>query len=164
VVLLLTVVLLQVTLLPHLAGGGFVPDLLVVLLVVLTLEDGPRHALWAAGLGGMIVDLLSVAVPLGSSILVYASVVYLLGLVRPYLAERADLTTAILAGVAGGLAVAGHGGLRVLLTDQQAPEVVVVATAMLVVAAFAVLLAPPMLLVVRRVLRSTAASSAGVVA
>jgi rod shape-determining protein MreD len=158
-VVLLTSVLLQVTLLPMVSRGGFVPDLVVVVLVVLTLEAGPRSALWAAGLGGVLVDLLAVSVPLGSSVLVYATVVYLVGLLRTYLAERADLTTAILAGLGGGLSVAGHAGLQVLLGDQPPLAAAGVAWGALVVGAFAVLLAPPVLVVVRSVLGATDAAT-----
>jgi rod shape-determining protein MreD len=158
-IVLLTAVLLQVTVLPLVAGGGFVPDLVIVVLVVLALEAGSRPALWAAGLAGVVVDLLAVTVPLGSSVLVYATVVYGLGLLRPYLSERADLTTAILAGLAGVVSMAGHGGLQVILSDQVTPSGGVVGRAAIVVGAFAVLLAPVALSVVRRVLRATDASA-----
>jgi len=154
-VVLLTALLLQVTLLPRIAGGGFVPDLLVVVLVVLTLEAGPRQALWAAGVGGVLVDLLAVSVPVGSSVLVYATVVYGLDLLRPFLSERADLTTALLAGLAAGLTMAGHASIRRLLTDQADLASASVGMGALVVGAFAVLLAPMVLAVVRRVLAAT---------
>ena len=156
VVLLLTAVLLQVTLLPLVVGGGFVPDLVIVILVVLTLEAGPRIALYLAG---VLVDLLAVSIPLGSSVLVYATIVYVLGLLRPYLAERADLTTAILAGLAGALTVAGQAGLRVLLADQPQVSGTTVWWGALVIGALAVLLAAPMLRAVRRVLRATDVAS-----
>jgi rod shape-determining protein MreD len=159
-VVLLTAVLLQVTVLPLVAGGGFVPDLVAVVLVVLTLEAGPRLALWAAGFAGVVVDLLAVTVPLGSSVLVYATVVYGLGLLRPYLSERADLTTAILAGFAGVVSMMGHGGLQVILSDQTTLPGSVVWRAAIVVGAFAVLLAPVALGIVRRVLRATDVSAA----
>jgi len=162
-VLLATSLLLQVTLLPLIAGGGFVPDLLVVVLVVLVLEAGPRPALWAAGAGGALVDLLSVSVPLGSSVLVYTTVVYVLGLIRPYLAERADLTTAILAGLAGAASVAGHAGIQVILADQPLLSAATIGWGALVVGAFAVLLAPLVLMVVRRVLNATAAAASEIV-
>jgi len=155
-VLLLTAILLQVTLLPFVAGGGFVPDLVIVALAILTLEAGPRPALWAAGLAGAVTDLLAVSVPLGSSIIVYATVVYALGLLRPYLAERADLTTAILAGLAGAVSMLAHGGMQVLLTDQPPLPIAAIGWGALVVGAFAVLLAPPVLITVRRVLDATA--------
>jgi rod shape-determining protein MreD len=158
VVLLLTALLLQVTLLPLVAGGGFVPDLLVVVLAVLALEVGPRLALWVAALGGTLVDLLAASVPLGASMLVYVTIVYLLGLLRPYLAERADLTTAILAGIAGAISVAGHAAMQVILADQPLLSAATVGWGALVVGAFAVLLAPPVLMVVRRVVRATDSS------
>jgi len=154
-VLVLTALLLQVTLLPLMAGGGFVPDLLVVVVVVLTLEAGPRTALWVAGVGGVVVDLLATSVPLGSSVLVYATLVYGLGLLRPYLFERADLTTAVLAGLAGVLSMGGHASMRLLLTDERSLSGAPVGFGALVVGAFAVLLAPPVLALVRRVLRAT---------
>jgi rod shape-determining protein MreD len=148
----LTALVLQVTVLPQLAGGGFVPDLLIVLCVVLTLEHGPRTGLWVAGVSGLLIDLSSTTVPLGSSMLVMVAITYLLGLLRPYLAERADLTTAILAGLAGALSVLGHAALGTLLSAQEPPVLRVVTWSVLVVGAFAVLLAPPTLLLVRRIL------------
>jgi rod shape-determining protein MreD len=157
-VVLLTAVLLQVTVLPA-AGGGFVPDLVIVVLAVLVLEAGPRPALWAAGLTGVLVDLLAATVPIGSSALVYATVVYALGLLRPYFSERADLTTALLAGVAAVVSIAGHGGLQRLLTDQATLPASVIGRASLVIGAFAILLAPVVLGIVRRVLLATDTSA-----
>jgi len=154
-VVLLTAVLLQVTLLPLLSGGGFVPDLVVVVLVVLTLEAGPRAALWAAGSTGLLVNLLAVSVPLGSSIIVYATCVVILILLRLYLAEREDLMTAVLAGAVAATSMAAHGGIRMLLTDQPTFPASTVAWGALIVGAFAVLLAPAVLVVVRRVLAAT---------
>jgi rod shape-determining protein MreD len=149
--LILTALLLQVSVLPLVAGGGFVPDLLVVLVVVLTLEHGARTGLWVAGWSGLLIDLTTATVPLGSAMLVMVAVAYLFGLLRPYLSERADLTTAILAGVAAVLSVLGHGALATLLSAQGPPTVGVVTWSALVVGVFAVLLAPPVLVLVRRV-------------
>lgn len=156
--LVLTGLLLQITILPLVAGGGFTPDLLIVLVVVLTLEHGARTGLWVAALSGLLADLTATTVPLGSTMLVHVALAYGVGLLRPYLAERADLTTAILAGLTGVLAVLGHAGLAALLTAQQPPAATVVAWSALVVGAFAILLAPPTLLIVRRTL---AAADAG---
>ena len=150
--LVLTALLLQVSLLPVVAGGAFVPDLVLVLVVVLTLEHGVRTGLWVAASGGLLLDLGSVIVPLGSGMLVLVTVAYLLGLLRPYLSERADLTTAILAGVAGVLSVLGQAAIAALLSEEVVPAVTVVAWSATVVGAFAVLLAPLALIVVRRVL------------
>jgi rod shape-determining protein MreD len=155
-VVLVTAVLLQVTVLPVVAGGGFVPDLVIVILVVLAFESGPRTALWAAGFTGVLVDLLAVTVPLGSSVLVSATIVYGVGLIRPYFSARADLTTAVLAGFAAVVSVVGHGTLQVLLTDQTTFPGSAIGRAALVIGAFAVLLAPLALGIVRRVLDATA--------
>jgi rod shape-determining protein MreD len=150
--MVLTLLLLQVSVLPLVAGGGFVPDLLVVLVVVLTLEHGPRTGLWLAGVSGLLLDLSAVNVPLGSTMLVMVTVAYVLGLLRPYLSERADLTTAILAGLAGLLSVLGQAGLALLLSTQEPPALDVIVWAALIVGAFAVLLAPLVLILVRRTL------------
>lgn len=150
--LVLTALLLQVSVLPLIAGGAFVPDLMLVLVVVLTLEHSPQTGLWVAAAGGLLADLGNATVPLGSSMLVLVTVAYLLGLLRPYLSERADLTTAILAGVGAMLVVIGQAALATLLSEQAAPGVSVVAWSATVVGAFAVLLTPLVLVVIRRVL------------
>lgn len=150
-VLVLTGFLLQVSVLPLVAGGGFAPDLLLVLTVVLVLEHGTRVGLWVAGSAGLLLDLASATLPLGSSMLVLVTLVYLVGLVRPYLAERAELTTAVLAGVAGVVSVLGQAAIAALLSTTAVSPRVVGGSA-LVVGAFAVLLAPPVLRVVQRTL------------
>lgn len=157
--LVLTALLLQVSILPLMAGGGFAPDLLIVLVVVLTLEHGPRPGLWVAALSGLLADLAATTVPLGSTMLVQVALAYTVVLLRPYLTERADLTTAILAGTVGVMAVVGHGSLAALLSAQEPPSASVAAWSALVVGAFAILLAPLTLLIVRRTLAGTEASS-----
>ena len=156
--MVVTGLLLQVSILPVVAGGGFVPDLLVVVVVVLALEHGGRTGLWVAAASGLLVDLATSGVPLGASMLVMVTVAYLVGILRPYLSERADLTTAVLAGILGVLSVLGHGALAALLSTQEPPAAVVVAWSALIVGVFAVLLAPPVLLLVRRTLDSPDAS------
>lgn len=157
--LVLTALLLQVSILPLMAGGGFAPDLLIVLVVVLTLEHGPRTGLWVAALSGLLADLAATTVPLGSTMLVQVALAYTVVLLRPYLTERADLTTAMLAGTVGVMAVVGHGSLAALLSAQEPPSASVAAWSALVVGAFAILLAPLTLLIVRRTLAGTVASS-----
>ena len=151
-VLVLTALLLQVSVLPRLAGGAFVPDLMLVLVVVLALEHGPRMGMRVAAAGGLLGDLGNATVPLGTSMLVLVTVAYLIGLLRPYVAERADLTTAVLAGVAGVMALLCHAALAALLSAQVVPVASVVVWSATVVGAFAVLMTPPVLAVVRRVL------------
>jgi rod shape-determining protein MreD len=159
VALVLTALLLQVTVLPLVAGGGFVPDLLVVLVAVTTLEQGTRTGLWVAGGAGLLVDLTAATIPLGSSILIYASLAYLLGLLRPYIAERADLTTALLTGAAAALSVLGHAALAGLFSAQTPPDPQLVSWSALVVGALAVLLAPLVLIIVRRTLGAVDAAA-----
>lgn len=161
--LVLTALLLQVSVLPRVAGGAFVPDLMLVLVVVLTLEHGPRTGLWAAASGGLLADLMNATVPLGVGMLVLVTVAYLLGLLRPYLSERADLTTAVLAGITGVLVLLGQAALAALLSAQAVPDVSVVAWSATVVGAFAVLLTPPVLTLVRRVLTRPEEVDAGLV-
>lgn len=158
--LVLTGLVLQVSILPLVAGGGFAPDLLIVLVVVLTLEQGPRTGLWVAAVSGILADLAATTVPLGSTMLVQVALAYAVGLLRPYLTERADLTTAVLAGLTGVIAVLGHGALAGLLSAQEPPAAAVAAWSALVVGAFAILLAPLALLVVRRTLAGTEPSAA----
>jgi rod shape-determining protein MreD len=162
--MVLTGLLLQVGLLPLVAGGGFVPDLLIALVVVLTLEQGPRTGLWVAAWSGLLIDLATATLPLGSSMLIMVGVTYLICLLRPYLSERADLTTAILAGLAGMLTTLGHGALAVLLSESEPPTFALVSGSALVVGVFAVLLAPLMLILVRRTLErpDAVASEVGV--
>lgn len=160
--LVLTGLLLQVSILPLVAGGGFTPDLLIVLVVVLTLEQGPRTGLWIAAVSGLLADLTLTTVPLGSTMLVQVALAYVIGLLRPYLSERTDLTTAVLAGLTGVVAVLSHGALAALLSAQEPPAGGVVAWSALVVGAFAILLAPLVLIVVRRTLAGTEASASEV--
>ncbi len=150
--MVVTALLLQVSVLPVIAGGGFVPDLLVVLVVVLTLEHGARTGLWVAAFSGLLVDLAASSVPLGTVLLVMISIAYLVGLLRPYVTERADLTTAVLSGVFAVLAVLAQAALTVLLSTQEPPAAGVVGWSAVIVGVFAILLAPPVLMLVRRTL------------
>jgi rod shape-determining protein MreD len=149
-VLLLTVVLVQVSLLPLLLRSGFVPDLVVVLVVLVTLEEGAGVGLRVAAAGGLLLDLLASSVPLGSTMLVLGTIAYGMALLRPYLSERAELATALLCGVAAGVSVLFAGGLQTLLTEQGAPSTALLSSGTLVVSATGVLLAPVLAPLVRR--------------
>jgi rod shape-determining protein MreD len=150
--LLLTVLLVQVTVLPMVLGGGFVPDLVVVLVAIIALEVGTRSALWLAAAGGLLVDLLAVSIPLGASVIVYASTAYLLGLLRPFLSERADLTSALLVGAASSVSVVLSGALLGLLSARVTTTGTLLLSSALLAGAIAVLVAPLLLLLVRRAL------------
>ena len=107
------VVIVQVTVMPHLRILGVVPDLGLVLAVAVAYRDGAEAGAitgFAAGLG---YDLF-LATPLGLSALVYA----LTGVRGRRPADRHVAVTALdpaaprrLAGLAGGLAFIGIGGL-----------------------------------------------------
>jgi rod shape-determining protein MreD len=149
-VLLLTVALLQVTVLPLLLRTGFVADLVVIVVVLVTLEEGGSIGLRVAAAGGILVDLLAASVPLGSTMVVYAIICVAVNLVRPYLSERAELATALIAGSAAGASVMIAGGLQTLLSEQGALPAGLVTSGALVVAALGVLVTPPMTVLVRR--------------
>jgi len=148
--LLLTVTLLQVTVLPLLLRTGFVTDLVVVVIVLVTLEEGGSIGLRVAAVGGLLVDLLATGVPLGSTMVVYATICIAVNLIRPYLSERAELATALIAGAAAGASVLLAGGLQTLLSEQGALPAGLVTSGALVVAALGVLVTPPLAVLVRR--------------
>jgi len=148
--LLLTVTLLQVTVLPLLLRTGFVADLVVIVVVLVTLEEGGSMGLRVAAAGGLLADLLATGVPLGSTMVVYATIAVAVNLIRPYLSERAGLATALISGGAAGASVLLAGGLQTLLSEQGALPAGLVTSGALVVAALGVLVTPPMTALVRR--------------
>jgi rod shape-determining protein MreD len=148
--LLLTVTLLQVTVLPLLLRTGFVADLVVIVVVLVTLEEGGSIGLRVAAVGGLFVDLLAAAVPLGSTMVVYGVICVAVNLIRPYLSERAGLATALIAGAAAGVSVLLAGGLQALLSEQGSLPAGLVTSGALVVAALGVLVTPPLMVLVRR--------------
>jgi rod shape-determining protein MreD len=150
--LLLTALILQVSLVPLVVRGGFMPDLVLVVVVMVSLESGARPGLRTAAVGGLLVDLTAATVPVGTSVVVYATVAYVVAVTRPYLSEQAALTTALLAGALGAAGTLLRGGLQVILTTQDPPPARLVGWSALVVGAFAVLLAPLVRAVVRRIL------------
>jgi rod shape-determining protein MreD len=148
--LLITVTLLQVSVLPLLLRTGFVADLVVIVVVLVTLEEGGGIGLRVAAAGGLLVDLLASSVPLGSTMVVYATLAYGVSVIRPYLSERADLATALIAGAAAGCSVLLAGGLQTLLSEQGGLPTGLVTSGAIVVAALGVLVTPLMLRLVRR--------------
>ncbi len=158
-VLIVTVLLVQTTVLPVLLRPGFLPDLAAVLALLVTLELGPRAGLWTAAAGGLLSDLLSSA-PLGGGIAVAATVAGLVGLLRPYLGERVDLAAVPLSGLGAAVAFLLAGAVRAILTAEPAlaPRMVgggAVATALLGAVA-----AVPLLPLLRRALGPDPASGA----
>jgi rod shape-determining protein MreD len=148
--LLLTVILAQVSLLPLVLRTGFVPDLMVIVVVLVTLKEGGGAGLRIAAAGGLLLDLLASSIPLGSTVLVHGSIAYAVAMVRPYLSERAELATALLCGAAAGLSVLLAGGLQALLSEQGPPSAALLTSGALVVAATGVLLSPVLTPLVHR--------------
>ena len=151
-VLILTVLLVQTTVLPVLLRPGFLPDLAAVLAVLVTLERGTRAGLRVAAAAGLGADLLSVTVPLGGGLAVAAVVAVGVGLLRPYLGARSDLVAVPLAALGAVVAFLLAAALRGLLATEA-----VLAPAMLVAGAvstglMAGLLALPLLGLLRRAL------------
>jgi rod shape-determining protein MreD len=107
------VVIVQVTLMPHLRILGVVPDLGLVLAVAVAYRDGAEAGAitgFAAGLG---YDLF-LATPLGLSALVYALTAYAVGVLQTGMLRSPRWIPPLLgglAGLAGGLAFIGIGGL-----------------------------------------------------
>lgn len=151
-VLILTVLLLQTTVLPVLLRPGFLPDLAAVLAVLVTLERGTRTGLRVAAAAGLGADLLTVTLPLGGGLAVAAVVAVGVGLLRPYLGDRSDVVAVPLAALGAVVAFLLAAALRGLLATEAA-----LAPAMLVAGAvstglMAGLLALPLLGLLRRAL------------
>src|SRR6266436_10357522 len=88
--LILTALLLQTTLLPHLALFRVVPDLMLVVVICIGLVRGPSSGATAGFVGGMLRDLLLDA-PTGLSALAYVTVGYVVGggpALRPVVQRR----------------------------------------------------------------------------
>ncbi len=142
--------LLEVSVLPVIAVSGFVPDLLLLLVIAFALEDGALTAVRVALPAGLLTDLLSSNAPLGMSVLVYLGIGYGVGAARPYLSPE-SLTAPILFVAAGTfLGVGGYGVLSTLLAQESA-TLRLISEASLVATVYALLLAPAALAVVRYV-------------
>jgi rod shape-determining protein MreD len=158
---LVTVLLVQTTVLPVLLRPGFLPDLVTVVAVLLAVERGTRAGLWFAGVGGVAADLLSVSTPLGGGIAVAAAAAVVAGLLRPYLGDRADLPAVLLAGVACGAAFLVSGLLGTLVATDPSLAPTMLGAGIAVTAALGALLSLPLLVLLRRALGPEAASVGG---
>lgn len=81
--MILGALILQTTILPHLAIFRVVPDLLLVVVICIGLVQGPSAGALAGFAGGLLRDFLLNA-PTGLSALAYLSVGYAVGAIRPY--------------------------------------------------------------------------------
>ncbi|MCC5949946.1 MAG: rod shape-determining protein MreD [Nitriliruptoraceae bacterium] len=146
---ILTAVVLQTALFPVLTLAGFRPDLLLLVVLAVALEDGPAAGVRVGGVAGLLHDLLLSQAPLGLGMLVLSAVGYGAGVTRPYLAPGSITAPLLLAFLTGALATGGYGVLAGLLGDDRTTVTLVIQGA-LSVALYNTLLAPIVLGAVRR--------------
>jgi rod shape-determining protein MreD len=101
-VLIVLVVLVQVTLFPHLRIAGVAPDLGLVVALAVGYHDGPEAGAVAGFVAGFGFDLF-LETPLGLNALAYALVGYGVGIIEGGLLRSPRWLPSVL-GVAGGLA------------------------------------------------------------
>jgi rod shape-determining protein MreD len=150
--LILTVLLVQTTVLPVLLRPGFLPDLAAVLAVLVALERGPRAGLWTAAAAGLAADLLTDAAPLGTGMAVAATVVVCAALLRPYLGDRSDVAAVPLAALGAAAAFLLAAVARLLLATDVAVAPAVVAAGALASGLLGAVAALPLLALLRRAL------------
>lgn len=147
--LLVTAALLETSLFPFIALGGFRPDLLILVVLGVALRDGPLPGLRVGFAAGLMADLLVAEAPAGLAALVYTAIGYGVGLARPYLAPDSITAPVILAFLSGLVATGGYGVLALLLSDDRITPMLLLQSA-LAVALYTTLLAPIVLGVVSR--------------
>lgn len=148
--LLVVAALLQVTVLPVIAVSGFVPDLLLLLVIAFALDNGPLTAVRVAFPAGLLLDLLSTNVPLGLSVLVYLGVGYAVGRARPHVSSESIIAPILFVAAGTFVGVGGYGVLSALLARQSA-TLQLITEASLVATLYAVLLSPAAMALVRYV-------------
>jgi rod shape-determining protein MreD len=112
--LILSALIVQTTIMPHLALFQVVPDLLLVVIICIGFVEGPSAGALAGFGGGLLRDFLLNA-PTGLSALAYLSVGYAVGAIRPYVQSSSVVVP--LVGVFAGSIVgnAFYIGLSLLL-------------------------------------------------
>ena len=147
--LIVTIALVQTSLLPYLIFSGFRPDLLLLVTIAFALRDGLLSGLRVGFASGILVDLLLNESPVGLSALVFVGVAYAVGVARPYLAPESFTAPIIMSGLGTLLGVGGYGVLGAVLAEEPTAMALIVQAA-IVSALYAVLLAPIVVGVVRR--------------
>lgn len=150
--LIVTVLLVQTTVLPVLLRPGFVPDLAAVLAVLVALERGTRAGLWTVAAAGLATDLLTDLAPLGAGVAVGATVVVGVGLLRPYLGDHSDTAVVPIAGLGAAAAFLLAAIGRLILATDGAVAPSVVAAGALATGLLGAVAAVPLLALLRRAL------------
>lgn len=139
--LLLTAAVLETALFPSLTLLGYRPDLLLLVVLAIAMQDGPMSGARVGVISGLLADLLVVQSPVGLSVLIHTGVGYLVGVSRPYLAPDSLSAPLALAFVTAAVGTAGYGIMASLLADERASAEQVVQAA-LAVGLYNMLLAP----------------------
>ena len=138
---LVTTALMQTSLVPFLALGGYRPDLLLLITIAFTVEDGLVPGLRIGFAAGLLSDLLRNQSPIGLTALVFVGVAYAIGMVRPYLASESLTAPVLLASIGTLLGVGGYGILGSVMGETPFSFDTVI-QASVVSAVYATLLAP----------------------
>jgi rod shape-determining protein MreD len=100
--MIVAALVVQTTILPHLALFHVVPDLLLVVVICVGLVEGPSAGALAGFTGGLLRDFLLNA-PTGLSALAYLSVGYAVGAIRPYV-QSSSVAVPLVGVFAGSIA------------------------------------------------------------
>jgi rod shape-determining protein MreD len=151
--LLLAAAVLETALFPLLPLLGYRPDLLVLIVVGIALRDGPLAGARVGAAAGVLADVLVTASPLGLSLLVYVTIGYAAGTVRPYLAPDSITAPILLAFASAFVATGAYGVFASLLADQRV-GVAALLSSTFAVTLYTTLLAPAVLHLTDRVTAS----------
>lgn len=110
---------LQTALFPVLPTGWFRPDLLLLLVVAVALEDGPLPGMRIGFAAGLLTDLLVSLSPAGVATLVMTVIGAVVGTIRPYLAPSSLSAPLLIAFATGLFGTATYGTLALLLGDDR---------------------------------------------
>ncbi|MTV27288.1 rod shape-determining protein MreD [Nitriliruptoraceae bacterium ZYF776] len=152
VLLVITTAAIQSVLFPHLAVGGYRPDLLLLVTVGFALRDGPLTGTRVGVAAGLVADLMATQTPLGLGVLIHACVGAGIGLLRPYLSSDSLTAPLVSASTTGFLATAAFGFGARAFGDTLLSTVTVLETA-LVVGVYNTVLALPAIGLVTRLTR-----------
>ncbi|MEX2325096.1 MAG: rod shape-determining protein MreD [Nitriliruptoraceae bacterium] len=149
---LIIAVTLQTALFPLLPTGWFRPDLLLLLVVAVALEDGPLPGMRIGFAAGLVTDLLVTLSPAGVATLVMTVIGTVIGTIRPYLAPSSLTAPLFIAFASGLLGTATYGTLALLLGDDRVTGTMLVQSSV-AVALYNAVLAPVVIGPVGRLLR-----------
>jgi rod shape-determining protein MreD len=157
--LIVTTIILQVALFPHLRLAGRVPELGLVLAVAIAFDHGPEEGAIVGFLCGLGFDLF-LATPLGLTALAYALTAYGVGVLQGGMLRAPGWFTPVigfLSGIAFGLLFVGIG----LLAGVEAVRGNRAFATIVISAVYDGLLAPFVFMIVGAVLREPRESMAG---